>query len=160
MAFPPKLIKPYVVSFCRSVVAKPEPRYVPLEPIESAEPDSCFELVPSHVAKNGGAMSIGWSVWEWPQVFIEAEFHAIWVCPDGREVDITPKKIPQRRILFLPDPHRMYEQFQRDNIRKPLCRDKDVTRMIEIARLMHAELNAGELKHYHGTVVKSPAYIK
>jgi hypothetical protein len=160
MAFPPKLIKPYVISFCRSIVENPEPCYVPLEPLDGAEPDSCFELVPKYVESHGGEMRTGWAIWEWPQVIIEAEFHAIWLSSERREIDITPKKIPQRRILFLPDPHRKYEGFQRDNVRKALCKDKDVSRMIQLGKLMHAELNGGELKYYHGPVVKSDAYMK
>lgn len=160
MSVPPKIIKPYVVSFCRSIVSTPEPRYVPLEPLDGVEPDSCFETVVDQIKKYGGTQQIGWAIWEWPKVLIEAEFHCIWIAPDGREFDITPKKLPMPRILFLPDPKRRYEGFQRDNFRKPLCKDKDVLRLIAIQKAMHAELNRGELKYVHGEVAMGPRYIK
>ena len=50
----------------------------------------------------------GWSVWEWPKVFIEAKFHAVWKQPDGSFLDIAPKSLPIPRVLFIPDPRRVY----------------------------------------------------
>lgn len=80
---PPKLIKPYVISFCRSVVSDPKPVYVPLRPLDGAAENACFSILPPPVAQHGGEQVNGWSIWEWPRVFIEAEFHAVWRQPDA-----------------------------------------------------------------------------
>ncbi len=148
--FPPKLIKPYVVSFCRTVVREPVLEFVPVRPRATAEVLSCFTTVPLQVQEHGGQVIVGWAIWEWPDVVIEAEYHAVWQSPDGQLVDVTPKDPPVKRVLFLRDPFRPYEGFQRDNFRKALRRDKDVDRLIELGRLIHDELNRGDLKFRHG----------
>ena len=153
---PPKFISPDVVAFCRSVVAKPQPVYVPLYPLPGAAESSCFDILPKHVAQHGGEQVIGWSIWQWPRVFIEAEFHTVWRQPDGDLLDITPKKYRMPRILFLPDSTRHYEGRQVDNIRQPTA-DPDAMRLCEIFTLIHHEFNKGELADYHGEVAITPA---
>jgi len=93
-------------------------------------------------------------------VFIEAEFHCVWESPDGLQIDVTPKQIPFRKVLFLPDPKRTYEGFQIDNIRMALRPDSEIQRFIELAELMHDELNKGDLKYQHGAVAASPLYVQ
>ncbi|MDI1337999.1 MAG: hypothetical protein PSU94_17605 [Lacunisphaera sp.] len=158
--YPPKLIKPYVVSFCRSIVRDPTPRFVPVRSRPDAEVRSCFTTVARQVQESGGQMSTGWAIWEWPDVIIEGEYHCVWLSPSGDEIDITPKDPAIKRILFLPDAVRPYGGFQRDNFRKVLCKDKDVLRMAELGRLIHEELNRGELKHQHGEVVVRIQYAR
>ena len=153
---PPKLIKPYVLSFCRGIVTDPKPVYVPLRPLAGVPANSCFETVPPHVAKHGGEQVTGWSIWEWPLVFIEAEFHCVWRQPDGTLLDITPKSISMPRILFLPDPTKSYKGRQVDNIRKPMGNDPAIKRFCELSTLIYRELNKGELADYHGPIVLSP----
>ena len=72
------------------------------------------------VEKNGGGFQYGWQIWEWPDVMIEAEFHAVWNSPQGILIDITPKQIDTHKILFLPDANRTYEGKQVNNFRQPL----------------------------------------
>ena len=150
---PPKLIKPYVISFCRSIVTEPQPVYVSVRPLADAPENECFSILPRHVSQHGGEQVIGWAIWEWPRVYIEAEFHAVWSQPDGSLIDPTPKIAPIPRILFLPDPRRTYNGRQVDNIRKPLDRDPTIKRFCELATLMHNEQNRGELADYHGPIV-------
>ena len=150
---PPKLIKPYVISFCRSIVAEPQPVYVPLRPVSNAPQNECVTIVPRHIEQNGGEQVIGWAIWEWPRVFIEAEFHSVWRQPDGSLLDLTPKVMPMPRILFLPDPRRAYNGRQVDNLRKPLDRDPAIKQFCELCTLMHREQNRGELADYHGPIV-------
>ena len=119
---PPKIIKPYVISFCRSIVDAPEPRYIPVRPIAQANVNDCFNVVKSYMGYAEGTQLFGWSIWEWPNVFIEAEFHSIWVSANEEEIDITPKEIPVENILFLPDKKRKYNGYQVDSfLRKRAC---------------------------------------
>ncbi len=138
---PPKLIKPYVLKFCRRVVNAAEPVYVPCEPLPQAPANACFPLVERQVAEAGGECVFGWAIWEWPKVFIEAEFHAVWRRPDGAQIDVAPKPLRIPRVLFLPDHHRVYRGRQVDNIRWPLSDDKHVARFCAVAALLFQELN-------------------
>lgn len=56
---------------------------------------------------NGGNVQPGWLLWEDPRIgFCEAEFHAVWVSPEGRLVDVTPRRDQEKRVMFVPDPTR------------------------------------------------------
>lgn len=149
---PPKLIKPHVIKFCRRVVCDSEPYYIPVQPDKDGETLNCFSIVKDRVTREGGEAIIGWAIWEWPKVIIEAEFHCVWRNSDGEILDITPRDPPIKRILFIEDSRQQYEGFQVDNIRHALKRDKDIFRMIELGDLLFEVLNRGDLKHMHGTV--------
>lgn len=149
---PPKLIKPSVLAFCRELVTNPQPCYVPVRPLDKVPANECFTIVPQHVAENGGMQIIGWSIWQWPRVLIEAEFHCVWQTTDGQLLDVTPKSIRVPRILFLPDPRRSYAGRQVDNVRRPLKHDPVIARFCRVAARIYAELNAGELADVHGEI--------
>lgn len=144
------------MSFCRRVVDNPEPIYVPVSPLDEADLNNCFTIVPAHVSKYGGNQILGWYIWEWPKVIIEAVFHTIWQKPDGSYVDITPKPLCIPRILFLPDQKRRYLGKQVRTICKPLSRDSTIDRLCQLDSLIYDELNRGELAHYHGEVPITP----
>jgi hypothetical protein len=46
-------------------------------------------------------MLLGWRFWEWPDVFMEAEFHAVWQMPDGGLQDPTPNEWGEPKIRFV-----------------------------------------------------------
>jgi hypothetical protein len=102
-----------------------------------------------------GDQVIGWTIWEWPRVLIEAEFHCVWRQSDGTLLDITPKPVQVPRILFLPDPVRRYQARQVDNIRKPLDRDPAIKRFCDLSAKYHRAVNEGDLAEYHGPVTLS-----
>jgi hypothetical protein len=147
--------KSYVVSFCRYVCPGSKPIYVPVDALPNKPINECFSIVPEHIASHGGEQKLGWSIWHWPKVFIEAEFHCIWKRPDGVLVDITPNLLPFDQILFLPDPHRHYEGRQIDNIRKPISNDLLVKQFIALAEERYREMNKGDLANQHGHVAVS-----
>jgi hypothetical protein len=158
---PPKIIKPYVMTFARQVVGCDDvtPFYVECFPLNGGPHNECFALVESYITIHGGEMIVGWAIWERPKVFIEAEFHAIWRSPDGRFVDIVPRQLPIQRILFIHDARRRYSGVQIDNKRKPLNNDKDVKRFLELHALRFRLLNEGKLKHYHGWLDPTPQML-
>jgi hypothetical protein len=104
---------------------------------------------------HGGKQHLGWAIWEWPKVLIEAEFHCIWESPGGELLDITPKDSPLDKILFLPDPKRKYGGVQVDNIRKALARDKNIERFISLAHERYVELNRIVKPDYYGPIIYS-----
>ncbi|MCE8023655.1 hypothetical protein [Billgrantia aerodenitrificans] len=152
----PGIREPYVRRFCWDVVRGSEPRHVRHEPLPGAPTMECFSIVPEQVARFGGEQVLGWAIFEWRKVMIEAEFHTVWRNPNGDLVDLTPRPIPLRKILFLPDPNRRYEGRQVDNVRKPLVNDPRIRRFIQLAERLTALLNEGDLADQYGEIPATP----
>jgi hypothetical protein len=38
----------------------------------------CSDGVEEKVRNEGGKISFGWSIWEWPNILLTAEFHSVW----------------------------------------------------------------------------------
>jgi hypothetical protein len=55
------------------------------------------------IETHGGSIRFGWRLREWPCVVLVAEFHAVWVDPDGELIDITPSVTEEKNSLFVPD---------------------------------------------------------
>jgi hypothetical protein len=105
-------------------------------------------------------MVTGWAIWEWPKVFIEAEFHAVWCSPTGEFLDLTPRPLLSEHILFLPDATLKYDGRQIDNIRRALVKDNDLTRFLFIFRRQFEILNKGDLAFQHGAISLPPKALK
>jgi hypothetical protein len=147
----PRRISEVVRDFCRGVVAEAEPTYLAVTPFPEDVERDCFMNVERHIADDGGSIQHGWRIWEWPNTMIEAEFHAVWRKPAGELVDVTP--LPNReRILFLPDPERVWEGRQVNNIRKPLLQNPLVEEFIRLANERFEILNSGERAEMNGTL--------
>jgi hypothetical protein len=71
------------------------------------EVSMCHFNVWAQMDRLGGSAQPGWLLWQdTAHHFCEAEFHAVWVAPDGRLVDLTPRRDREKRVMFLPDPTR------------------------------------------------------
>jgi hypothetical protein len=125
-----------------------EPLYVPVRPSPGSKPSECFENVRALVASSGGSAVIGWQMWEWTGVLLEAEFHAVWQSPAGELVDITPKEGAEDKILFFRDESRTYDGIYVDNYRMPLRSDPLIEHFIiaseELFRLTREGGKPGE----------------
>lgn len=152
----PTLGDAHVLEFCASVVPGSSTYVVECMPLFREPFNECFAIVPKQIAAHGGSQLTGWTIWEVPGVYIEAEFHAVWQRPDGVIVDITPRPVYFPSILFLPDPERQYVGRQVDNVRKPLVQDKDVVRFLHLCRRRFEILNEGDLANQNGVVALSP----
>ena len=144
----------HILAFCRSL-ADSSPVSVPLQPLSDAPPNECFHVVKQHIAVNGGRQVFGWSIWEWPGVYLEAEFHSIWETPDGILIDVTPKQIHSDAITFLHEPKKQYEGRQVNNVRKPLVDSLTVRKFIEANNRIFNALNKGAAK-YRNEVAMTP----
>jgi hypothetical protein len=127
MATTPKEITDTIQEFCKEIDSLKEPIFVTVQPEPWCNVNECFNNVKNHIQRCGGSIQYGWIIWEIPNIFLEAEFHAVWVNPSGHYIDITPKLDSEKIILFLPDSMRLYEDKLIDNIRKPLV-DNELTR--------------------------------
>jgi len=116
----PSEMAQHVVAFCASVNRRAKPLRLRVAPRLSGEATECFENVQRHIDAFGGSIVNGWAIWENPQLFIEAEFHAVWKTPVGALTDVNPREPWYREILFLPDPEKVYPGNTVNNIRRAL----------------------------------------
>lgn len=128
------------------------PVYVDSAPLPDAKTDDCFPTVGEYVRINGGSRILGWSIWELPGVYIEAEFHAVWKSDSGQLLDITPKKEATRRILFLQDDSTPYEGHQVNSLRVPIKRHEAVIAFLQVCEKEFEFSNEGERKGMHGAI--------
>jgi len=126
----PKNITPKILELCDSLVDQSEVKlqYIDVLPENYARYTYCFNNVEEKISIDGGKLQYGWTIWEWPHIIIEAEFHAVWVNSDGKLIDITPKPDGEKKILFLPDNKKQYEGEKIFNVRvsmnsKPIMKE-------------------------------------
>ncbi|WP_417541489.1 hypothetical protein [Methylophaga thalassica] len=112
-------------------------------PEKGAELDNCFPLVESKVAANGGDSVLGWHIRE-SKLLVEAIFHTVWKREDGELIDISPKPVPTKEILFVQDPCASYEGRQIDNIRLNILGNRLVDDLIEVCEASYRLQNKGE----------------
>ena len=131
-------------TFCESLVPGIEPVWLDVAPVVHAVPLECFDTVRRQVELYGGECVYGWQVWEWPALFLEAEFHAVWRTPDGQLRDITPKPAPMAQIAFLADPKRRFERRRVANVRVATSNDAHVQEFIAACDEEWRIMNRGE----------------
>jgi hypothetical protein len=118
---PDKVTSP--VKRLRNIIAPNEQlQYVKVLIEPDAEINECFPNLERKIKCYGGRIQYGWAIWYLPGILMEAEFHAVWVSPKGELIDISPRQIQFKEILFLPDSATVYLGRQIDNIRIPLKR--------------------------------------
>lgn len=148
----PKEITKHIRQLIAKVTPGREPMYLPVRPTDGAEVNECFPNVEAKIALAGGRMLCGWQIWEWPHVLVEAEFHAVWVSPEGALVDITPKQHGEETILFVPDPSLTYAGLAKDNVRLAVRDDLLVQNFIRVSEEIVKVMNRGERAGQYGYV--------
>lgn len=120
-----------ILNFCRQI--SPEmPSVIAVESQSFAVQGECYSNVEEQVRRAEGSTVYGWQIWDWPAVFTEAEFHAVWRAPDGSLHDITPKIDGEKAIVFLPDPSRIYQGRRIDSIRRPASANQVIGDFIQL----------------------------
>jgi len=131
------------------------PVAVKVRQVGSAVALDCFENVKRYIETKGGSSQLGWRVIEVPNVFFEAEFHAVWVGSSSM-LDVTPPELEAQRVAFIPDRVRQYDGRQVCNEFFPLRDSPAIQSYIGIFNQIYEQMNAGSLATYHGPVVISP----
>lgn len=126
--------------------------FLPVTPVPWAEANDCFAIVNKQVREKGGSICCGWLIWEWPTVYIEAEFHAVWKDAAGELHDITPEQLSVQNVLFLPDNARSYDGRQVNNVRRALSTHSDVASFIAAADAEFELMNRGARVYEHGQI--------
>src|ERR1700720_1235773 len=100
----PTEITPEIVNVCE-LLHTASPQYVPVVIDPNAVEAACFINVLNKIKDDSGSISYGWIVWQRSRVALSTEFHACWIDPSGKLVDITPKHEDEiAEIVFAPDP--------------------------------------------------------
>lgn len=99
----PRNVTDAITTLCNAIHPTVEPYFVQCYPFPGTALNECFPNVNSVISTVGGEAITGWAIWQWANIMVEAEAHAIWKSPDGQLVDITPHNNNENQILFLPD---------------------------------------------------------
>ena len=119
----PKKLHQGVTALCAKINPGTAPFYVPIRALPGGGATDCFLNVPKQMAALGGSLVHGWRITELPGLFIEGEFHGIWLSPAREYIDVTPSQGAESQTLFLPDADKTFDETtftRRDNIRHPL----------------------------------------
>lgn len=138
-----------VIDFCSSINPNAQPIRLPIRSGNHDQTLDCFNNVRRKVLSEGGRLVLGWAIWEWPNIYVEAEHHAIYEPPgaDAQWLDITPSDQPHISArVFVEDADATYdfanEGVRRDNKRKALVDDPLVERFFQTARDYSAIMNS------------------
>lgn len=126
--------------------------YVDVRPLPEAPANECFALVDEMVKRHGGEQLVGWSLWEFPTLFVEAEFHGVWRTADGRLVDPAPKQEPTEKVLFLRDASRTYHGVQVNNVRRAIRSDPLLEAYFRTFDVQFELLNRGQRAAEYGMI--------
>ena len=137
----PREVTPEIVDFCRHLDPTGRPMWVEVRPVPGSIAGEDFATLKSQVASHSGRIQFGWLLWEHPDWFLEAEFHGIWITPEGEPRDIMPRSDGATRLLFLPDSRRSFHGESIPNQFKALSRSPDVLAVVQNAEY-HARLRA------------------
>jgi SEC-C motif len=142
-------LNPRTKEFCARIRSGARPQLMVIQPEPGSEPNNCFFSVRNRVRRDGGRIQLGWSIWELPGVYLEAERHAVFAPADGSPwLDISPALVPQITTrLFLPDDAAAEYDFTNDgvregNIREALAADDRITEFFRLAEQIEALLNS------------------
>ncbi|PJE81717.1 hypothetical protein COU58_01030 [Candidatus Pacearchaeota archaeon CG10_big_fil_rev_8_21_14_0_10_32_42] len=127
----PNRISKEILEFCGEMDPTTKPIFLKLFRIEGYVCEEGYGNVEKRIEKNGGSIQYGWIIWEDPKIFLEAEFHAVWINNEGEYIDITPKIDEEKRILFLPDSKKKFTGNLIDNLRKPLVDNKYTRNLVK-----------------------------
>jgi len=131
-----------LLAFCGELAAGAEPVTLVRAAPPEARPVDCFESIERQITERGGTAAFGWLLWECQGLFFEAEFYAVWRDAAGNLNDITPRVGPAR-VLFLPDPVRVFDGRRVPAMRRALTQDPAVSGFLRACEEEFELINRG-----------------
>lgn len=128
----PAKVTDKIMELCGKAVPEVAPVYVSVDVQGWSLLSECFPNVQRMVRESGGRQVNGWAIWQWANVLVEAEAHAVWESLEGELVDITPHDRGESQILFLRDDNMVYSGKRIGSIRQPLTGSPLVLELIEL----------------------------
>ncbi len=131
---PPLKLTDEIRTYCDKIAPGTEPYFVAITPEPGAKPLHCFDNVRNQIRTHGGHAINGWSIYVWPRVWIEFEFHCVWrPTPELLVRDITPRSDSDTQCLFLPDPTREFAGSRITNPKFALSNPNLVDKLISLS---------------------------
>lgn len=140
----PSLITEQILHLCEMVVPGGVPYYVDVDPWPYSKPNNCFQNVSNCIQQYGGTRVLGRAIWQFANILVEAEAHAIWKAPDGQVLDISPHSYGEKKILFLLDPTMVYKDIIIPNVRLALTDSPLVKEFIDLGNEKDRILATGQ----------------
>jgi len=116
---------------CNELTGSELPDFLDVAPRPDSIPSDCFTDAQKKSKAQGGSVQHGWLIWEFPEVMLEFEFHAVWRRPDGSLLDVSKKADNEKRILFVPDQTRTFKGARRPGMRHALVNDLNILEFIK-----------------------------
>lgn len=143
----PSEIIPAIEKLALMITSNPQLRFIDVKAVATSRINECYNNVDAVVRAYGGKRLLGRVIWQWANILVEAEAHAIWETPDGELIDVTPNSYNEDHILFLEVPSMAYDGMVIGNIRLPLTNSPYVKELIELCEEMEAILSSTNEKH-------------
>jgi hypothetical protein len=96
-----------------------EPCYIPVISNSRFKSGFCYENVNKKIQNHGGSIVFGWCIWQTGNLYLTAEFHAVWRNKQGKLIDITEKPDGEKQIVYVPDEGTSQADFDFNNCRPP-----------------------------------------
>lgn len=138
---PPSEVTSDVQRLAKQLSPDKSPELIPIKTASWAVKNECFAAVEEKVKRHGGTLVYGWDIAEWPNIKLEAEFHAVWRSPAGSLIDVSCRS--EEHAMFLVDPKREYSGKSIPNHFHPLCKSD----VVEEWFALHEEKMAIEIRH-------------
>jgi len=94
-------------TFSSQIGASSDVHSVPIQQFDHMRPGQCFNNCICAAALLGGKVLYGWSYHQFHDLFLVAEFHAVWQAPDRQLIDVTPPLASRVTTTFAHDPVRV-----------------------------------------------------
>lgn len=140
----PLRLQQRILDFCKAISPE-QPVLLNVTPTPFSKVSECFQNVATQVEEKGGEVVHGWLIWDWPAVFTEAEFHAVWKSPDGTLHDITPAFDGDQKVVFLRDNSREFRDRRVDSIRVAASGNRIINDFIKLCEANH--LRYGQVRN-------------
>jgi hypothetical protein len=67
-------------------------------------------------------------------MFVEGEHHSVWQNDKGELIDVVPRPHGGRRVLFLPEPLRVFNGLRTPNVRRQISQAEEVWYFLKISK--------------------------
>ena len=140
----PVEITPAIIDFCKSIDPSQEPVFLDVPALNESNRfrvGECHFNAHAFTDGAGGSVAYGWIIWERLDMYLDAEFHSVWVNPVSDELrDVTPQGDEESHILFMRDSAGSYDlelQPYVKNRRKALREDSQIQDYLELMDKFH-----------------------
>ncbi len=81
-----------IMDLCSGTVPEVAPVYIPVEAAGRSLMNECFPNIQRMGREQGGQQVNGWAVWQWGNIAVTLEAHAVWESPEGK-LNSLPKEM-------------------------------------------------------------------